>query len=278
LTVSRRAAIALAAVFLVSIYMGLTAAGTAEAKTKKHHEHHHRHHHREKPGAEGKDHLKRANALAGDGDCEAAIEEYTKAYELLSDPVVLFNRAECYRRTGKGESAVEDYRAFLDKVPKAPNRAAIESKIAALEAPEPAAAKPTARETTKPPAGETSKPVARETSKPPAGEAAKPAAREATKPPAESTKLSPAPPPPEVAEETPPPAPPPPAPKPEEKAQPPVVVGAARGDDSASTGGSRPWVWIALSVLAVGAAVGGYVLLRPKEQPPPQSALGNYPF
>jgi hypothetical protein len=81
-----------------------------------------------------------------------------------------------------------------------------------------------------------------------------------------------------MAEETPPPAPPLPAPKPEEKAEPAVVVGAARGEDSAPNGGSRPWVWIALSVLAVGAAVGGYVLLRPKEQPPPESTLGNYRF
>jgi len=277
LTMSRRVAIALAAVFLF-FFLGLTAAGTAAARTKKsHHEHHHRHHHREKPGAKGKDHLKRANALAGEGDCEAAIEEYTKAYELLNDPVVLFNRAECYRRTGKGENAVEDYRAFLDKVPKAPNRAAIESKIAALEAPEPAATKPTARETTRPPPGETSKPVARETSKPPAGETPKPVARETTKPPpAETPKQPPAPPP--VAEETPPPAPPPPAPKPEEKAEPAVVVGTTHGEDSASTGGSRPWVWIALSVVAVGAAVGGYFLLRPKEEPPPNSVLGNYKF
>ena len=85
--------------------------------------------------AEGKSHLKRANALAGEGDCEAAIEEYTKAYELLDDPVVLFNRGECYRRTGDGENAVEDYREFLEKVPSAPNRADIEAKILALDAP-----------------------------------------------------------------------------------------------------------------------------------------------
>jgi hypothetical protein len=264
---SRRAAIALAAVFLF-LFFGLTAAGTAAAKTKKEHHHHHRHHHREKPGTEGKDHLKRANALAGEGDCEAAIEEYTKAYELLKDPVVLFNRAECYRRTAKGENAVDDYQAFLEKVPNAPNRAAIEAKIVALEAPEPAAregSKPTAREGSRPTAGETSKPVAREAPKPP---------------PAETPKVSP-----------PPPAPAPKpeenaepavvvaaAPKPEKSAEPAVVVGAARGEDSAPTGGSRPWVWIALSVLVVGAAVGGYVLLRPKEEPPPGSVLGNYRF
>ena len=44
-----------------------------------------------RPGREGrprgKSHLKRANALAGEGDCKAAIEEYTKAYDLLDDPV-----------------------------------------------------------------------------------------------------------------------------------------------------------------------------------------------
>ena len=93
----------------------------------------------ERVGGRGPSHLKRANALAGDGDCAAAIEEYTKAYELLGDPVVLFNRGECYRRTGDSENAVDDYREFLEKVPNAPNRADIEAKIVALEAPEPAA-------------------------------------------------------------------------------------------------------------------------------------------
>jgi tetratricopeptide (TPR) repeat protein len=83
--------------------------------------------------AEGRAHLRKANALAGNDRCEAAIKEYSLAYDRLHDPVVLFNRAECYRRIGEDASAAADYRAFLSAVPGAPNRAAIEAKIAAVE-------------------------------------------------------------------------------------------------------------------------------------------------
>lgn len=235
----RRAAVALAA---VSFCLGASSAVLAKARKHKHHTHRprgHGHGHAASsgPAAEGRAHLKRANALAGDGDCEAAIEEYTKAYELLEDPVVLFNRGECYRRTGDGENAADDYHAFLDKVPNAPNRADIEAKIVALEAPE--------------------------TPKRP-----KPA--EETGPP-----LQTAPPPPKTAEEPPPSPPRAPPPKPA------AVVAAAPAapeEDSGPSRGSRPWVWIALSVLVAGAAVGGYFMFRPQEQTPPESALGNYRF
>jgi hypothetical protein len=253
------------AIALAAACLGLAAAGgAAQAKSKKHQHHHHHHHHQKGGGSasEGRDHLKRANALAGDGDCDAAIEEYTKAYDLLQDPVVLFNRAECYRRTGAGEKAADDYRAFLEKVPNAPNRAAIEAKIVALEAPEP-------------PAGETAKtPPAREAGKTP------PPAREAAKtPPREAAKAPPPPAPPKEAEESaPPPELPPPAPKPEVNDQPAVTVRAPREQDSAPSGGTRPWVWVALSVLVVGAGVGGYFMLRPRPEAPPETALGNYRF
>src|SRR5215471_2739295 len=80
-------------------------------------------------------HLKKANALAGQGKCIAAVREYTAAYASLEDPVVLFNRADCYRRLGQNEKAAADYRAFLDGFPNAPNRADIEARIAALEKP-----------------------------------------------------------------------------------------------------------------------------------------------
>jgi hypothetical protein len=89
------------------------------------------------PQVEGRNRLKKANALAGEGDCPAAIDQYSVAYDMLNDPVVLFNRAECYRRTGDHANAVADYRVFLYRMPKARNRADIEAKIAALERPAP---------------------------------------------------------------------------------------------------------------------------------------------
>lgn len=232
----RRAAVALAIAFW--FFLGATGAAYARSKSKKH-----RHHHRRTPhgkhtesgsSSEGRSHLKRANALAGDGDCAAAIEEYTKAFELLGDPAVLFNRAECYRRTGDTENAVDDYRAFLEKVPKTPSRADIEAKIVALEAPEP--------------------------------------------PPRDKSVEEPPPPPPPKVAEAPAPVPPP-APKPEVKPAPAIVIQRAPtspGEDAGPAGGSRPWVWVALSVLVVGAAAGGYLLLRPHDEPPPATVLGNY--
>jgi tetratricopeptide (TPR) repeat protein len=232
---TRRAAFALA----IACWFFLGASGAAHARSKsKKHRHHRRTPHGQHPGSgsssEGRNHLKRANALAGDGDCAAAIEEYSKAFELLGDPAVLFNRAECYRRTGDAENAVDDYRAFLEKVPNSPSRGDIEAKIVALEAPEPA-------------------------------------------PRDKSAEEPPAPPPAKVAEA--PAPPPPPAPRPEVKPEPAIAIQrapASTGEDSGPAGGSRPWVWVALSVLVVGAAVGGYLLLRPRDEPPPATALGNY--
>ena len=124
------------AVVVVAVCLGLGGGG-AYGKSKKPRKHHHHHHKRSDPLAEGRNHLKKANTLAGEGDCAAAIDEYSAAYEALEDPVVLFNRGECYRRTREADKAVADYRAFLEKVPQARNRADIEAKIAKLAPPEP---------------------------------------------------------------------------------------------------------------------------------------------
>jgi len=251
----RRSAVALAAVCFC-----LAASDAAQARSSSR-RHHHHHHHKRTPSekgsgsaSEGKSHLKRANALAGDGDCKAAIEEYTKAYDLLDDPVVLFNRGECYRRSGNSDAAIDDYRTFLEAVPSAPNRADVEAKILALEAPEPAAREPAA--------------VAK------AAPAAKAPPPTKAMPPAKPAETAPP-----IVAETPPAPPPAPAPKPETKPEPAVALApTTHAEESGASGGGRPWVWITLTVLVVGAGVGGYFLFRPQHEAPPPSALGNYRF
>jgi tetratricopeptide (TPR) repeat protein len=85
------------------------------------------------PGsAAGRKHAAKANQLAAQNKCKTAVFEFTKAYKLLKDPALLFNRAECYRKIGKDSQAVKDYEQFLAEMPAAPNRATIEARIASL--------------------------------------------------------------------------------------------------------------------------------------------------
>ncbi len=85
------------------------------------------------PGsAAGRRHAAKANQLAAQNKCKSAVVEFTKAYKLLKDPALLFNRAECYRKIGKDSQAVKDYEQFLTEMPKAPNRSTIEARIASL--------------------------------------------------------------------------------------------------------------------------------------------------
>jgi tetratricopeptide (TPR) repeat protein len=212
-----------------------------------------------------KAYLKRANTLAGEGKCAEAVKDYTKAYEKLKDPIILFNRAECYRKVGENAKAAEDYRGFLKGFPAAPNRADIEAKIAALE--KPPAPKPPA----KPPAATASAP-------PPKPSVA------ATPPPGRTPPVAPAPPPPT--------GPPPPAeampflpPPPGAGGQPSALIEAPSANApaekpkaEASKGSSHWWLWTGLAVLAVGGGVAGYIYFRPKETPVPMSTLGNFRF
>jgi tetratricopeptide (TPR) repeat protein len=80
----------------------------------------------------GRRHAAKANRLSARNKCKPAIPEFTKAYRLLHDPVLLFNRAECYRKLGKNEEAIKDYQDFLAGAPNVPNRASVEARIASL--------------------------------------------------------------------------------------------------------------------------------------------------
>ena len=79
-------------------------------------------------------HATRANKLAAQNKCRSAVTEFTRAYEKLKDPTLLFNRAECQRRLGNARDALKDYEQFLSDMPTAPNRASVEAHIASLRA------------------------------------------------------------------------------------------------------------------------------------------------
>jgi hypothetical protein len=209
--------------------------------------------------SDARHHLKRANELAEEGKCAAAVREYTAAYQKLHDPIVLFNRAECYRRLGESAKAADDYRGFLAGFPAAPNRAEIEARIAALDKAAAAPPRP-------------SSPVARAPAQPPPAAAPRP-------------------------EPSPTPAAPPRAPAPNEAAGPmpflppppsasgggTTLVEAPRSTPgetptSETKTGSRWWLWTTLAIVAVGGGVAGYLFLRPKDQALPPTTLGNYRF
>jgi hypothetical protein len=255
-----------AAVVLVCL---LVAKG---AGASEHHHHHHEHHEHHEHKADARKHLEKANKYAGEGKCAAAVKEFTAAYDILQDPIVLFNRAECYRRLGQNAEAAADYRGFLKGFPAAPNRAEIEARIATLE--RPAAPRPPAAPL-RPPAGAT-----------PPAQAAKPPG--APPPPVAATP--PARPPAPVAAAPPPPAPattpgpmpflPPPPPAGEAKTlvEAPRSTPAETPAPAEASHGSHWWIWTTIAVVAVGGGVAAYWFLRPKAEPLPMTTLGNYRF
>jgi tetratricopeptide (TPR) repeat protein len=84
--------------------------------------------------AVGRKHAAKANQLAAKNKCKGAVVAFSKAYKLLKDATLLFNRAECYRKMGKNDDALKDYEQFLADMPSAPNRKNVEERIAALKA------------------------------------------------------------------------------------------------------------------------------------------------
>jgi tetratricopeptide (TPR) repeat protein len=67
------------------------------------------------------------------GMWDAAITEFSKAYELRQDPTFLFNMAQAYRRAGNARRAIDLYKNYLIKVPRSPQRADIEERIQNLQ-------------------------------------------------------------------------------------------------------------------------------------------------
>jgi tetratricopeptide (TPR) repeat protein len=83
--------------------------------------------------AAAKEHYQRGTSYYDLGRYGDAIKEFEAAYELKNDPAFLYNLAQSYRQVGDPEQALHFYRTYLRYVPKAPNRAEIEQRIASLE-------------------------------------------------------------------------------------------------------------------------------------------------
>jgi tetratricopeptide (TPR) repeat protein len=65
-----------------------------------------------------------------------ALAEFREAYRIKPDPSFLFNIAQCHRKLGQNDAALDFYRKYLRNLPDAPNRADVERMIAELHAKE----------------------------------------------------------------------------------------------------------------------------------------------
>ncbi len=218
------------------------------------------------PTAAGRMHAKKAGQLAAAGKCKAAVPLFTRAYGLLKDPAILFNRAECLRKLGLNQKALADYEKFLADLPNAPNRSSVEQRIAALRPPR------------KVPAAEKAKPA------PPVVVEAKPEPKAAHEPQPVAEVPQPV--------EVPKPVEPPPAPvaviamaEPPKAPAPPATDHAQLAPTPAATdagveeaGGTRWALWITLGAVVVAGGVTGFLLARHDATGKPMTALGHYKF
>jgi hypothetical protein len=252
------------------------------------------------PRDQGRRHAKKANQLAAAGRCRPAVPEFTRAYELLHDPALLFNRAECERKLGLSRRAVADYRQFLAEMPNAPNRKLIEARLAALDpgwtpAPDAGAGAAAGGGQQAGAVAGTQPGAAVGGGQPPAGEPV-PAAGSSERAPVAAGAPAPAGIAPSTAAEAAPGAvatgpgsdpdpfqkPPAPAPVPLPVDRPaPVGLGERpppEPDRPPRTGVSA-WVWIGLGALAVAAGVaGGIYAYNRSHTDVPASTLGNVKF
>ena len=78
-------------------------------------------------------HFEDGSKLYDLGKFAEAAHEYELAYQAKADPALLFNIGQAYRGAGEAQPALNAYKAYLRRVPDAPNRAAVEGYIGKLE-------------------------------------------------------------------------------------------------------------------------------------------------
>jgi len=79
-------------------------------------------------------HYARGKELFAARDYRSSIAEFAKANDLAPSPILEFNIGLAHDRLGEKAEAVRRYRSYLQQVPAADNRAAVQAKIDSLEA------------------------------------------------------------------------------------------------------------------------------------------------
>ena len=83
---------------------------------------------------EAREHYEQAVAHYNLDELAPALAEFREAYRLKPDPSFLFNIAQCHRKLGDTDAALDFYRKYLRSLPDAPNRPDVERMIADLRA------------------------------------------------------------------------------------------------------------------------------------------------
>jgi tetratricopeptide (TPR) repeat protein len=83
--------------------------------------------------AKARQHFKQGKVALEIGRFAVALKEFEAGYKLARLPAFLFNIGQCHRNLSNYEKAIFSYRLYLEKLPNAPNRAAVETLIAELE-------------------------------------------------------------------------------------------------------------------------------------------------
>lgn len=80
-----------------------------------------------------REHYRKGTTLFDLSRYAEAAREFELAYEAKPDPALLYNLAQSHRLAGASSAALQAYRAYLRRMPAAPNRAEVESRIAEVQ-------------------------------------------------------------------------------------------------------------------------------------------------
>jgi tetratricopeptide (TPR) repeat protein len=87
----------------------------------------------EEDKAKAREHFKQGKVALEIGRFAVALKEFEAGYKLAHLPAFLFNIGQCHRNLENYEKAIFSYRLYLERLPNAPNRSAVETLIAELE-------------------------------------------------------------------------------------------------------------------------------------------------